>query len=286
MGYLEVKANVLKKIYKKREAWSHKYNYGHLLVIGGSKHYSGSPAFNALAALRAGVDLVTILAPERAANIIASFAPDLIAYPLKGDHLCKEHLEELLKFTHNKNAVVIGGGLTREKEVLETVVEYLEKIDIPAVIDADAIHAVATKKEILKNKNFVLTPHVHELLVLSGIQVGNDLDQRIKVVKETAAKLKTTILLKGHVDVISNGKEVALNKTGSPALTKGGLGDTLAGILGAYLARGNDVFTSACAAAYLNGKAGELAAKKYSESLTASNLIEEIHSVVKQIIKY
>lgn len=282
----EVKKSVLKKIYKKRNLWSHKFQFGHLLVIGGSKHYSGSPAFNALAALRSGVDLVTVLAPERAANIIASFAPDLIAYPLKGDYLCKEHLEELIKFTHNKNAVVIGGGLTREKEVLETVVKYLERIEIPAVIDADAIHAVATKKEILKNKNFVLTPHVHELLVLSGVQVGNDLDQRIKVVKETAEKLKTTILLKGHIDVISNGKEVALNRTGSPALTKGGLGDTLAGILGAYLARGNDVFTSACAAAYLNGKAGELVAKKYSESLTASNLIEEIPNVVKQIIRY
>ncbi len=286
MEILEVKANILKKIYKKREPWSHKYNFGHLLVIGGSKHYSGSPAFNALAALRAGVDLVTIVAPERAANIIASFAPDLIAYPLKGDYLRKEHLTELIKSTHNKNAVVIGGGLTREKEVLEVVLEYLERIDIPAVIDADAIHAVARKKEILKDKNFVLTPHVHELLVLSGIQVGNELNQRIKVVKETAAKLRTTILLKGHIDVISNGKEVALNKTGSPALTKGGLGDTLAGILGAYIARGNDAFTSACAAAYLNGKAGEIAAKKYSESLIASNLIEEIPNVVKQVIRY
>lgn len=286
MEIFEVKKEILRKIYRKREPWSHKYNFGHLLVIGGSKHYSGSPTFNALAALRVGVDLVTILAPERAANIIASFAPDLIAYPLKGDYLCKEHLNELLKFTHNKSAVVIGGGLTREKEVLETVVEYLKEIDIPAVIDADAIHAVATKKEILKNKNFVLTPHVHELLVLSGVQVGNDLNQRIKVVNETAKKLKTTIVLKGHIDVISNGKEVALNKTGSPAMTKGGLGDTLAGILGAYLARGNDAFTSACAAAYLNGKAGELAAKKYSESLLASNLIEQIPNVVKQVIKY
>jgi NAD(P)H-hydrate epimerase len=286
MESFEVKASILKKIYRKRDVWSHKYNFGHLLVIGGSKHYSGSPAFNALAALRAGVDLVTVLAPERAANIIASFAPDLIAYPLKGDNLCEEHLSELIKFTHNKNAVVIGGGLTREEEVLKTVVKFLEEIEIPAVIDADAIHAVARKKEILKNKNFVLTPHVHELLVLSGNQVGNDLNQRIKVVKETAAKLKTTILLKGHIDVISNGKEVALNKTGSPAMTKGGLGDTLAGILGAYLARGNDTFTSACAAAYLNGKAGEIAAKKYSESLTASDLIEEIPNVVKQFIKY
>jgi len=286
MNILEINASILKKIYKKRDAWSHKYNFGHLLVIGGSKHYSGSPAFNALAALRAGVDLVTVVAPERAANIVASFCPDLIAYPLEGDYLNKKHLSKLLELTHGKNAVVIGGGLTREKEVLNTVVEYLKRIEIPAVIDADAIHAVAMKKKILKGKDFVLTPHSHEFLVLSSYQVNKNLNRRIQLVKKTAEKLKTTIVLKGHVDVVSDGKRVGLNKTGSPALTKGGLGDTLAGILGAYLARGNDVFTSACAAAYLNGRVGELAAKKYSESLIASNLIEEIPNVVKQVIKY
>lgn len=276
-----VRKTILNKIYKKRDLWSHKYSFGHLLVIGGSKHYSGSPAFNALAALRAGVDLVTIVAPERAANIIASFLPDLIAYPLEGDYICGEHLDELIKFTHGKTAVVIGGGLTREREVLETVVEYLERIDLPCVIDADAIHAVATKKEILKNKNFVLTPHAFEMLVLSGVQVSKDLNQRIKIVKETAAKLKTTILLKGHIDVISNGKEVALNKTGSPLMSKGGMGDSLAGICGAFLARGNDCFTSACASAYVNGLAGEIAAKNLGESVTASDLINSIPKAIK-----
>jgi len=281
MKIIEVKANILRKIYKKREPWVHKYDFGHLLVIGGSKHYSGSPAFNALAALRAGTDLVTIVAPERAADIIASFLPDLIAYPLKGDYLCGEHLDELIKLTHNKTAVVIGGGLTREREVLETVVEYLERIDLPCVIDADAIHAVATKKEILKNKNFVLTPHAHEFLVLSGIQISKDLNQRMKAVKETAEKLKTTILLKGHIDVISNGKEISLNKTGCPLMSKGGMGDSLAGICGALLARGNDCFTSACASAYINGLAGEIAAKNFGESVIATELINSIPKAIK-----
>lgn len=286
MKVLEVKKDILKKVYKKRKAWCHKYDFGSLLIIGGSKHYSGSPAFNALAALRAGVDLTTILAPERAANIIASFSPDLIAYPLKGDYLNKKHLKELLDLTERKSAVVIGGGLTRRKEVIEVVLKYLERIDIPAVIDADAIHAVATKKEILKNKNFVLTPHAFEFKVLTGIQVGNDLNQRIRAVKEIAEKLKTTILLKGNIDVISNGREIAINKTGCTAMTKGGMGDTLAGILGAYLARKVETFTAACAAAYVNGKSGELAAKKYSEGILASDLIEEIPKVIKQVIRY
>ncbi|MEM5790919.1 MAG: NAD(P)H-hydrate dehydratase [Candidatus Aenigmatarchaeota archaeon] len=286
MKVLEVNKEILKKVYKKRKPWCHKYDYGSLLIIGGSKHYSGSPAFNALAALRAGVDLTTVAAPERAANIIASFSPDLIAYPLKGDYLNKKHLKELLDLTERKTAVVIGGGLTRKKEVIETVIKYLEKIDIPAVIDADAIHAVATKKETLKNKNFVLTPHIFEFKILSGIHVSNNLNQRVRMVKETAVKLKTTILLKGYVDIISNGKKIALNRTGCSAMTKGGMGDTLAGILGAYLARNVETFTAACAAAYVNGKSGELAAKKYSEGILASNLIEEIPEVIKQVIVY
>ena len=93
-----VKSNILKRVYRRRRQWSRKYDFGHLLVIGGSKLYSGSPAFNAQAALRAGVDLVTIIAPERAANIVASFGPDLITYPLAGDFIKKSHLNILLKF--------------------------------------------------------------------------------------------------------------------------------------------------------------------------------------------
>jgi NAD(P)H-hydrate epimerase len=107
------------------------------------------------------------------------------------------------------------------------------------------------------------------------------LEERIDAVKKVAAELKTTILLKGHIDVISNGKEVMLNKTGSPLLTKAGLGNTLAGICAAILARGIDTFTSACAAAYINGKAGELAAEKFGEGLLPTDLIEFIPEVIK-----
>lgn len=275
-----VEKGILRKIYKKRAPWSHKYFFGHLLIIGGSRHYSGSPTLNALAALRAGVDLVTIASPERAANIIASFAPDLIAYPLEGNFLNKNHLEELFRLTQNKTAVVIGGGLCREKGILEAVIEYLKNIKIPCVIDADAIHAVAIDKKILENKNFVVTPHSYEFFILSGIKVSANLKERIEIVKRVASELKTTILLKGHVDVISDGKKNALNRTGCSYMTKGGMGDTLAGITGALLARRINCFEAACAAAYINGLAGELAAKKLGESTIASNILEEIPNVL------
>jgi NAD(P)H-hydrate epimerase len=275
-----VSKSILKQVYKKRKPWSRKYDFGHLLVIGGSKQYSGSPTFNSLAALRAGVDLVTIVAPERAANVIASFKPDLIALPVKGDYFTKEHLEEVLQLAKGKDAVVIGGGMTRNPETIDFILEFLKKVKLPLVIDADAIHALASDKNVVKGKTAIITPHSREFFILSGKKIGTDLNERVKSTGVLAKELQTTILLKGHFDVISDGKKTAINKTGSPYMTKGGCGDTLAGICGAYLARGLDPFTSACAAAFVNGKAGELAGKKFGESMLASDLIEEIRNVI------
>ncbi|MEM5815617.1 MAG: NAD(P)H-hydrate dehydratase [Candidatus Aenigmatarchaeota archaeon] len=286
MDYNFVSEKILKNIYRERRDWCRKYDFGNLLVIGGSKIYSGSPTFNALAAYRSGVDLVTIVAPKRAADIIASFKPDLITYPLDCDYFSIKNLDEVLELTKNKTAIVIGGGMTRRKEVLEFVLEYLKNVNIPCVIDADAIHAVSKNLEIISGKNFVLTPHSYEFFVLSGKRVGENLEERINFVKEFCKNYKLTVILKGQIDVISDGQKIALNKTGCKVMTKGGMGDTLAGILGAILARKVDCFTAACAAAYINGKAGELAAKKYSEGIMASDIIEEIPNVIKKVIKY
>lgn len=271
---------LLKKIYKKRPEWSHKGDYGHLLVIGGSKKYSGSPAFNALAAYRSGVDLVTVIAPKRAANIIASFSPDMITYPLEGDYLKKSHLKEIFRLMGNVNALVIGGGLERNKETLETVRKILENIKVPCVIDADAIYALIGHEKIIKHE-FVITPHANEFFVLTGIKPEPNEQRRIELVRNSASILGCVMILKGHVDIISNRGKSAISKTGNPYMTVGGTGDTLAGICGALLARGIDSFDAACAACYINGMAGSLAAKKYGEGMMASDLINEIPNIIK-----
>lgn len=285
---IEVTKTILKNIYKKRPREARKYDFGLLLVIGGSEFYSGSPALSALAAFKSGVDMVRIIAPKRAADIIATFGPDLAAYPLKGDWLKKEHLATLLSMTESakavsrgKTAVVIGGGAGRSEETQETILEYLSQVSLPVVIDADAIHALEENPEIIKGKPFLITPHTYEFFVLTKKEIYQlPEEEKIKIVQEEAARLQTTILLKGATDIISNGKEVALNLTGSPYLTTGGCGDTLAGICGALMARGIDTFTVAQAGAYINGLAGELAAKKLKESLMATDLIEAITEVI------
>lgn len=284
----EVTKDILKEIYKERPPEVHKYNYGLLLVIGGSEFYSGSPAFAATAAFRSGVDMVQVIAPKRAADIVASFSPNLAAYPLKGDYLKKEHLSSLISMTESaklvadgKAAVVIGGGMGRNKETQEVVCEYLSKISIPVVIDADAVRAVAQKSEIISKKPFLATPHANEFSILTGKEVGGlSFEERARVVEEEAKRLGITILLKGKVDIISNGQETVLNNTGSPYLTVGGTGDTLAGIAGSILAQGFEPFVAAQAATFINGKAGEIASKIKKEGVLATDLIEAIPEVL------
>jgi hydroxyethylthiazole kinase-like uncharacterized protein yjeF len=286
---IEVTKKILNEIYKPRPVDVKKYDFGLLLVIGGSEFYSGSPALSGLAAFRSGVDMVRIIAPKRPADIIASFKPDLAAYPLKGDWLTKEHLATLIAMTesakavsHGKTAVVIGGGAGRSAETQETILEYLSEVSVPVVIDADAIHALGKNPEVISGKPFLITPHTYEFFVLTKREIYKlPEEEKIKAVQEEAARLKTTILLKGAIDIISDGKEVALNKTGSPFMTKGGTGDTLAGIAGALMARGISPFQAAQAAAYINGLAGQMAAKKFGEGMMATDLIEAIPEVLK-----
>jgi hydroxyethylthiazole kinase-like uncharacterized protein yjeF len=289
----KITKSILKKAFSKRakNKYFKKYDFGLLIVIGGSDFYSGSPALNAMAAFAAGVGMVRILAPKRAADIIASFSPNLAAYPLEGKWLEKKHLPILLEMTksaqmvaEDKVAVVIGGGLGRSPETQEVILEYLKEIDVPVVIDADAIYAIVKNKEIIPKKKFVFTPHAYEFFVLTGRKVYQiHLKEQIQIVKEEAEKLKTIILLKGMPDIISDGNKVSLCYAGTPYMAVGGTGDTLAGICGALLARKVEPFLAVEAAAYLNARAGEIAAEKLKDSLTATDVIEAIPEVLKEI---
>lgn len=294
-----INRSILNKIYKKRQPWVHKGDFGRLLVIAGSERHTGSPIFVSLAAYRAGCDLVFLVGPRRSMDIAASYSPEFITEPLDGTQLEGKHVKKILTMVKElkPTAIVIGPGLRRTPETRKSIVRLIRQIKLPMVIDADAIRAVSAVKEILYKKNVVLTPHQDEFREFYGMKVTTNLKERIKAVKEEAYKINSfgdnrsmipsvVILLKGHLDIITNGTKVVLNKTGSPKQTVGGMGDTLAGICGAMLARCTDTFTAGCAAAYVNGKAGVYAIKKYGESTITTDLIEEIHTVLGEIIKY
>jgi len=270
---MDVGQAVVKAIYKKRQPDSHKGDFGSVLVIGGSDIYSGSPAFVAMAALRSGADLARIAAPMRSADIAASFSPDLITYPLKGPCLSASHFPILRKLLEKSDAVAIGNGLGVQPVTRSAVMTLLSRIEKPCVVDADAIKALDGRR---LGKNFVLTPHAVELRSLCR--------GTAETVKSVAKRLGCVVLLKGHADVISDGDSVAINRTGNSFMTKGGTGDTLAGICAAMLARGASPFKAACAAAYVNGLAGDIAAKRLGESMLASDVLNAIPEALRRVL--
>ncbi len=284
----ELNESILKNVFKPRPLNSRKYDFGLLIVIGGSDFYSGSPALSSMAAFKSGVDMVRIIAPKRAADIIASFNPILSAYPLEGKRIGVEHLPILLSMTESakqvsrgNTAVVLGGGIGQSEETQKTIIDFISQVNVPIVIDADAIYAVKENKEILIPKECLITPHYYEFFSLTGKEIYDlPLEEKIRIVKEESSNLKSSIVLKGEVDIISDGKNTAISKIGSPYLTAGGCGDTLAGIAGALVSKKNTLFDSAAAAAYINSSAGVLAAKELKDSTTAIDLINKIPEII------
>ena len=280
----KVNQSIITKVFPPRKPAAHKNDFGHLLVIGGSKLYTGSPILNALAAYKAGTDLVTIVAPKRTADTAAAFSPDLITYPVEGDFFTPAHLDKVFELIQGKTAVVIGSGIGRRRETLTFVQEILARQTLPIVIDADAIYGLVGQHSLVKEKKFVLTPHAYEFQILTEAIPPAGLEERIELVKKWSVELTSTILLKGSQDIISDGQETMINETGNPFMTVGGSGDTLAGIYGGLLAQGVDEFDAGCAAAFINGAAGDLAAAQLGPGMLATDLLNFIPQVIMETL--
>ena len=267
---------------KPRRPEAHKGIFGRLLVIGGSNVFSGAPALAAMAALRTGVDIVTIAAPEKTATAISSMSPALITIKLKGKHLNSSNLPTIKEYLESATAVVLGPGLgmhSETKEATQEIIEQVEETGTPLLLDADGLKAFAEFKRKVELP-LVLTPHAREYEILTGNKLPNDLEERAEKVQKSARKLGATILLKGPVDVISNGIDVKFNFTGNPGMTVGGTGDVLSGVVGGLLAMGAGSFRAAVAGAFINGAAGDFVAAEKGYHMIPTDLLEFIPKVM------
>ena len=267
---------------KPRKPEAHKGDFGRLLVIGGSETFSGAPTLVAQAALRTGVDLAYVAAPEKTAQAISSLSPDVITLKLPGDHLSPDNVSQLEPYIRACDAVALGPGLGMHEETkraVRSVIDSIEKSGKPLVLDADGLKAFAGFKKKLKAL-FVLTPHAGEYAILTGRKPFDPLEKKAADVQKTAASLNAVILLKGHIDVIADAKRLKLNLTGNPAMTVGGTGDVLTGIIGALLAQHADPFKAAVAGAFVNGAAGDFVFHEMGAHMIASDLINWIPHVL------
>ncbi len=254
---------------------SHKGDAGRVLVIGGGA-YSGAPALAALGALRAGADIVTVAAPRNVADIIASFSPNLIVRALSGDRLVEDDIQAISELIKRHDLVVMGMGLGIADETLHAV-KKIVPLCKKAVIDADALSPQLLP---LLHKNIIVTPHAGEMKRLSGVDVPGDEKEKHDFIRDFAKNNDVTVLLKGAVDIISDGAEVRANRTGNAGMTVGGTGDVLAGLTGALFAR-HEAFEAACAGAFINGAAGDMAFAEFGYGLLATDVIDYIPKVMK-----
>ncbi len=253
--------------------------FGRVVVAGGSDRYAGCLAFNALAALRAGADLSIVVAPRRAADIVARYSPDLITAPCDSLFPDPTIVEEMLD---KADSLVIGCGVMRTREAHRDLLSIIEKCQTPIVADAETLHALASKPSLGWGKQMLLTPNAGEYQILAQVPWPVFKGQREDGVKALARRYHSTVIVKGVLDFISDGDRVAIDLEGSPYLTKGGYGDLLAGVAGAVLARSHSSFDAARAAAYIVGRGGEMAAEKWKEGTLASDVLALLPTVIKE----
>jgi NAD(P)H-hydrate epimerase len=267
----------------RRGAESTKFSSGNVFVIGGSGGLTGAPTMAALAAMRAGAGYVTVGAP---AHLESTFSVRLLEAMMVGlpsgeGSLTPEAVEPALRAIKRADAVVLGPGLGRTPGAQAFAREMFERIDVPLVIDADGLNALAgVFPEDLPQRRWptILTPHAGELGRLLDIDSSEVEAQRLRHAREAAHRSRAFVILKGDDTIVSspNGR-VAISRGGAPALATAGTGDVLSGITGAMLAKRLPPAHAACAAVFAHVRAGRLAAAPHGpDGVIASDVIEQL----------
>tara|TARA_Y100000310_G_scaffold345222_1_gene462843 strand:+ start:3132 stop:3923 length:792 start_codon:yes stop_codon:yes gene_type:complete len=251
----------------KRSKGSKKGDAGRVLIIGGSEDYVGALVLSGLAALRAGVDWVTVACPAKVGWAVHALSPDLVVRKFNCSHFTLKNVNALLKLEKKFDVVLIGNGLGSQSDSF--VRAFVKRSTKPLVIDADGIKAVSLSAV----SGALLTPHAGEMKLL------------LKNSKLSERGLRkhlngNVVLLKGAVDrIISSSREV-VNRTGNPGMAKAGTGDVLAGLCLGFRGQGLSLFQSAVNGAYLNGALGDLLHTKKGYSYIASDLLMDLKRIL------
>ena len=280
-----ITSKLVKKFIPVRKLSSRKGDNGKVLVLGGSYIYHGAPALSSLAALKTGSDLVYTCVPKINVQSTRAVSPNLIVIPLVDSKLTRGAVNKLLgQIPVDLDSATIGMGLSiQDPEALKLLVKSLLDRDVRISLDATAL--VNYILPLLSGKNVVVTPHAGEFKKMFGEAPPESKKARIAIVEKFAKEYSITILLKGPTDIISDGEKTYLNPTNTPGMTVGGTGDILSGIIAAMLARNRNGLESAVISAYFNGLAGKSTQKKLGPHMTATDLLDELPSVMKSFDK-
>ena len=248
-----------------RNPWGHKGNFGKLLLLCGSRGYTGAAFFAAMGALRSGAGLVFLGVPASIYGIEAVKLNEPVIFPLPdaGGRLSADAVPEILSRLPQMDAVLVGPGLGQSEGTLAVVRVVLEKAECPVVVDADGINVLSAHRDLLRGRKLstILTPHDGEFARLGGV-IGED---RMAAAAALAEELGCVVLLKGHETCITDGTDGYLNPTGNPGMAVGGSGDVLAGVITALLGAGLPPLEAAACGAWLHGAAGDRCAAELGQ---------------------
>lgn len=266
---------------------THKGTCGKVLVVGGSSGYTGAAALASEAALRSGAGLVYLALPESLNSSMEAKLTEVITCPLpenKEKALCPASLPKLKELTSIVDVVAVGPGLGRSPDTVEMILKYLEELNIPAVIDADALYALSQKKLKKFKTFFVLTPHFAEMARLAGVEVDDVKKDPLGVSRDFASRTSSVLVLKGaHSLVTLPDGRVFLNTTGNPGMATAGSGDVLTGMIAGLIAQGVNIEMAAAAGVYFHGAAGDEAALEYGiHGVIAGDILRNIGKTIKR----
>jgi len=256
-----VTAEILAEV-PRRSAGDNKYSAGHVLVVGGSRGMTGAPALAARAALRADVGYVTIAAPTESLPVLETLVLEAVKRPL----------DDVFEAAAKAKAVAVGPGLGRETEAKELVRRLLAEVELPMVVDADALFELEPGEWPAPR---VLTPHEGELARLLGRESKEIAAHRLASVLEAAEKFRAVVVLKGEDSLVAApGRRVLVSALGLPSLSTAGTGDVLTGVTAAFLAKGMEPQRAAAAGCAAQQLASHEAAQRYG--LVASDVVEAL----------
>lgn len=268
---------------------AHKGDFGHVLIVAGSRGKSGAAVLAAQGALKSGVGLVTVASPRSIQPIVAAHGAEYMTLPVEEtvDGTIHFAAAEML-LEQSVDVVLVGPGLGRGEGVTTFMREMVEKSEVPLVLDADALNAFADEPAALvgrEGRDIIITPHPGEMARLVGGTVADVQANRIDIARDFAEHHRLYVILKGYRTLIAtpDGK-IFINPTGSPGMATGGTGDVLAGMVAAWLAQLLDAEAACSVATYVHGAAGELAEADEGEiSMTATDLVSHLGDAVLEL---
>jgi NAD(P)H-hydrate epimerase len=270
----------------------HKGQAGHVAILAGSPGKTGAAAMTALAAVRGGAGLVTLMAPQSLNPIFEVKITEPMTLPLQetdAHSVSMDAFDEIMDFLSNKHCLAVGPGVSLHPETQELVRKLIVTSPCPVVADADALTALTGHCEILKQalSSIVITPHPGEMARLLDVSTTDIQSDRLGVAEKFAKDFGVVVVLKGHRTVVADPSgRMAINTTGNPAMASGGMGDILTGLIGSLLAQGLDPFEAACVGVFVHGLAADRIVEKRgwgTRGLAATDLLEEIPAVLKEL---